>query len=638
MAGRLSDLILAATNSPGKELEEPLLKAIKALVRASDDNVKAAADLLMDRLGKNHSQVRLLALLLIDQLFTRSKLFRGQIVAVLEKFMVLCLGHRTDQPLPAPADRAALLKAKALEIVERWNETFGPHYKELQLGYEYLKFTLRLDFPGVREAANRAEEEKNARDRRTQDLLRCRLLQLTENFPGLRRDLESTMSQLEECFAILSEEEEVVQDEDGFLEVDKDEEDSNEVFGIQSLRSMRDQEELMVTESRDNGAIFDMARDLLKLVTTRHLPAAQEWLSVLMRVDPEDRQSRDALMKEVIDLRNRLVVLKDKCQELGIVEVAKSKTTTDDDVEWEEEEIFDRSKLDGPRHKLEQEREREREREQGGEIKKSSSPQATATGTASSSNATMSELKQKLFEEAPVLPWGSFLDAWGSDAAVPANNRGLVLDNHWGRVDPDALISTEKMAEMQVRASYYQPLKSELRPCSAPLRNGGLCQRRDLRKCPLHGTIIPRDDRGNPLEEKRAVEAKGKEKAAVSPAALAAQAVRNVRGRDEAKRKQNKRLRQSQARTDRQHNEAVLRTAALAHDTQTIEAGLERKSLDEETPKKRKGGLSAMLRKKETPKDRIARRLLRGRAVDAMVGSIARDEDAKYRESFPNQW
>ncbi|XP_015782795.1 UV-stimulated scaffold protein A [Tetranychus urticae] len=37
--------------------------------------------------------------------------------------------------------------------------------------------------------------------------------------------------------------------------------------------------------------------------------------------------------------------------------------------------------------------------------------------------------------------------------------------------------------------------------CKAPLRNGKLCPRRDARKCPFHGLIIPRDEVGQPLNE-----------------------------------------------------------------------------------------------------------------------------------------
>lgn len=46
--------------------------------------------------------------------------------------------------------------------------------------------------------------------------------------------------------------------------------------------------------------------------------------------------------------------------------------------------------------------------------------------------------------------------------------------------------------------------------CKAPLPNGKLCPRRDARKCPFHGRIIPRNEMGEPLneEDKKTVEQK----------------------------------------------------------------------------------------------------------------------------------
>jgi hypothetical protein len=51
-----------------------------------------------------------------------------------------------------------------------------------------------------------------------------------------------------------------------------------------------------------------------------------------------------------------------------------------------------------------------------------------------------------------------------------------------------------------------------------------------------------------------------------------------------------------------------------------------------------RGGLAALLKRKPTAKDRLAQRLLSGRVRDATINQLTRDEDANYREAFPNQW
>ena len=113
-------------------------------------------------------QVRYLAVLLIDELFTRSKLFRALLVPKFEMFMLLTIGYRDDYPLPKPPDRAALLRTASMEYVEKWNDMFGVHYKQIRLGYNYLKNTLRLQFPNLRASAALAEQQRQEKEARTQ--------------------------------------------------------------------------------------------------------------------------------------------------------------------------------------------------------------------------------------------------------------------------------------------------------------------------------------------------------------------------------------------------------------------------------------------------------------------------------------
>jgi hypothetical protein len=112
--------------------------------------------------------VRFLAVLLIDELFTRSKLFRSLLVPKFEMFMLLMIGYRDDYPLPKPPDRATLLRTTSMELIEKWNDSFGVHYKQVRLGYEYLKKTLRLQFPNLRAAAALADQQRQEKVARTQ--------------------------------------------------------------------------------------------------------------------------------------------------------------------------------------------------------------------------------------------------------------------------------------------------------------------------------------------------------------------------------------------------------------------------------------------------------------------------------------
>jgi hypothetical protein len=228
-------------------------------------------------------------------------------------------------------------------------------------------------------------------------------------------------------------------------------------------------------------------------------------------------------------------------------------------------------------------------------------------------------------------------------------------------VDFDALLPTEKVSEMNMRLSYYKPAASEIRPCLAPLKKGGLCQRRDLRVCPLHGPVVPRDintgipipatsdtkesSSGSSERGKVPIHAASDEKGHVQ-ADLMAQAVANVRARDEIELRK-KMERKMEARKNREHNAAVLRDAALSRTAQGLGEiiGEDLEELYDADHSRRSRGKrarscleKAMLHPKPTAKDRLTKRLLNGRVNDATTRAIARNEDAAYREAFANQW
>lgn len=98
----------------------------------------------------------------------------------------------------------------------------------------------------------------------------------------------------------------------------------------------------MQKETTDNSAVFETLRDLYKLVASNHLRTTQEWLSILMRVDTSDTRPRDALLKEVIDLRTQLLGSLGKCESLGIDRTERASTSRtaidevdDEDIIWE---------------------------------------------------------------------------------------------------------------------------------------------------------------------------------------------------------------------------------------------------------------------------------------------------------------
>ncbi|VFQ75609.1 unnamed protein product [Cuscuta campestris] len=643
-------LIEKATNSTKPEVDPRLLKSIKSVVRQSDSELRLAAQTLMTLLKRDHSQVRYLSLLIIDEIFMRSKLFRALLVENLEQLLTLSVGFRRNLPLPAPASVASVLRAKAIEFLEKWNASFGIHYRQLRLGYEYLKNTLRFQFPNVQANALRVQQERREREARTREILLKKFDSFKDKVSSIKDEIHSTIDEINVCLEILN----AKGDEEDMQSVPLDGEEEVEEFRNSELQRLRHDclaEGEKVRETTNNTVVFDALRELYKVLMTKHMVVVQEWISVLIRVETEDTKFRDNALKDFIDIRNNLKSVEAKCESSGCT---LSKTThVDDDVIWEDGDVSSFGTRKPVVTDLRCEASEKGNGHQEGIVKKDTSES--------------NPLHRELLAEAPVMKWGPVMDNWGSKRIFLANQRGLDLDSHWGRVDHDAVIPTERIAELNVHATVYREDPVEIQPCRAPLsRKGGLCQRRDLRACPFHGVIVPRDDDGNPImiHQGSIAEGKGKDEydgkpimihqgsiaegkgndidefpPTVDMTQLARQAVKNVRERDTSETKQI--LKRAKRAKVREHNESVLRDAAIASSSTSYFAGEDQHAANGTAyhARNKEETLASMLKKKkETSKDRLGQKLLNARARDATQRQLTAAEDANYREAFPNQW
>ncbi|KAJ6797165.1 UV-stimulated scaffold protein A-like protein [Iris pallida] len=642
-------MIERATDSTEREVEPRLLGAIKSAVRSSDEELRSAVGSLMDHLKKNHSQVRYLAVLITDELFMRSKLFRSLLVVNFDQFLSLSVGFRSNMPLPPPASIASLLRSKSIELLEKWNASFGIHYRQLRLGFDYLKNTLRYQFPNRLENAARLQQERRDRENRSKQILLDKFENLKDNYSSMKVEIQSTIDEIEQCLEIVS-----VKEEEDFTYNFPTEDDGLVEFkslALQQIRLDSLKEGEKIQENSDNKAIFDALRELHKLLVSKHLSTVQDWISVLIRVDLTDNKFRDSALKEFIDLLNVIKSVKKRCSQLGWA------LDVNPIPEEEEEDLWEEGKIGVYTPETSNASKSSGNGSEDAPSTRKGKGVATSDRSKPSDKKSSTSPRAKLMAEAPVVTWGPFLDNWGSNRDALANQRGLELDGHWGRVDPDAVIPAEKIAELNVHCTVYKEEPVASQPCNAPLKKGGLCQRRDLRVCPFHGPIIPRDAEGKPLERNPQREGGegdmevSKESSQADDSTnmesfldmddkvvekLAMQAVKNVRERGrEASSKKRAKLAKV-----REHNEAVLREAALAstsyseHVVENAEAVVK----NGRDVKGKKVTLASMLKKKVTVKDRLAQRLLSTRARDNSSRQVAQGEHSKYREAFPNQW
>ncbi|KAJ6811223.1 UV-stimulated scaffold protein A-like protein [Iris pallida] len=292
-------LIERATVSTAQEVDPRLLRAIKSAVRSSDEELRSAVGSLMDHLKKNHSQVRYLAVLITDELFMRSKLFRSLLVVNFDQFLSLSVGFRSNMPLPPPSSIASVLRWKSIELLEKWNASFGIHYRQLRLGFDYLKNTLRYQFPNRLE---NVQQERRDRENRSKQILLDKFENLKEIYSSVKAEIQSTIDEIERCLEIVS-----VKEEDDLTYNFSTEDDVVVEFKSLTLQQIRLdslKEGEKVQENSDNKAIFDALRELHKLLVSKHLLTVQNWISVLIRVDLTDDKFRESALKEFIDLHN----------------------------------------------------------------------------------------------------------------------------------------------------------------------------------------------------------------------------------------------------------------------------------------------------------------------------------------------
>lgn len=607
----------------------------------------------------------------------RSKLFRVLLTDALDGFVPLAVGFRSDDQLPPPAASANTLRKAAIQALERWHHLFGVHYRQLRLAVEYLRESARIQFPGIRAAV----EARAAREARTQEILTAKVEQLRQDIASIKAEIRSTIEEIRNGLAIVRAEYEKFE---GYADDDDEEQEVVASMAMRSIRTASLMAGEWVPETKENEAVFDALREAYRLLMSKHFGTIQDWISVLIRVNLADNRFRDSALKELIDVKNEIRTVRGQCNELGLdLDNVRRKN----DVQEEEDEDWVEGNIEVPNPSAV---------ESSADVAGSSNDTRKGKGVVGGVDSGNGDMPQemdperaRLLAEAPLVSWSSVLDRWGSNGDAHVNNRGLELESHWGRMDNDAVIPASKIAELNVHHSVYKEVPVEILPCRAPLKKGGLCQRRDLKTCPFHGPIIPRDSEGNPIgksdgssgvggdpveqsgdicdaggririETNRSSD--GEYSPEPSPSMirnstndtgdmdgahdlgknamdqLARQAIKNVRKRDMDEKAREK----AQRVRIRQHNEDVLRQAAIASTPHSAVAydqpsetlgrrGRRRGKTKEPT-------LASMLKKKVTTKDRIAERLLNARARDAATREASHNEDMTYREAFPNQW
>uniref|UniRef100_UPI00358E2CA4 UV-stimulated scaffold protein A isoform X2 n=1 Tax=Myxine glutinosa TaxID=7769 RepID=UPI00358E2CA4 len=200
---RLSELVEQLTTRGEPQPSPVLTKELKKICRLSDEYVRRTYELLLEQLNQKHSQVRLSALQLCDELFTRSHCFRLLLLADFRLFLGLTAGAEEGQPLPPPRDTARMLRRHALFAIRSWNEKFGANYRKLALGYDYLHRVKKIDFHDVEARSSVQRHRVQEQQQRQQRINQKQAEQAIKQMDDMWHEIQNCLAEFESCFQLL---------------------------------------------------------------------------------------------------------------------------------------------------------------------------------------------------------------------------------------------------------------------------------------------------------------------------------------------------------------------------------------------------------------------------------------------------
>ncbi|XP_035525214.1 UV-stimulated scaffold protein A isoform X2 [Morone saxatilis] len=200
---RLSELVEELTTSGQPQLNQDKMKEIKKICKGSNDCIDHVYHSVMSQLNQEHAEIRLSALQIASELFSRSHHFRTLLVDNFQEFLELTVETDSEQPLPPPKEVARKLRSLAIRAVQSWQASYGTAYKKLALGYHFLKQVKKVDFQDAeaRTVAERRRDEERQRkmERIYKERVEAASTDMEESYP----DIEATLTEMETCMRLL---------------------------------------------------------------------------------------------------------------------------------------------------------------------------------------------------------------------------------------------------------------------------------------------------------------------------------------------------------------------------------------------------------------------------------------------------
>lgn len=437
-------LIRKLTHSGETELDKDLLRELKAICKANDDSFMVVVQKeCMKYLHKEHSQVRVSTIKLIDYLFQKSHTFRDKLLEDFNVFMQLTLAisqsTKMKIQLPPPKKYADLLKELAAKIIHSWYSDYGCGYEKIRYAHRYLQEHHLVDFGSfqVRTREDLIRQQKMLE--RQERILTLNIDNRIKEYRELRPEIEQILAQIESLIELL------VPNSQNYIELDEASDQADipdeihqHQHGIANL-SQRIEVEfspyMKVQSDQGNKDIVIHLKELKKQLVENKLTK----LVTIEKTLCKKSEEFIGTLKDIIDLKSKSMNLVLKLCELKIVDKLE-----------DEEQV-------------------------GKPLDKAGS---------SDEESDFEEVAPK--EDLETYIPKSMRFEYGLESIDPkelAPNKISLTDESFSSNEPVAGCSKSVLT------------------CNVKMDSGKLCPRQDKFKCPFHGRIIPRDHLGVPLDE-----------------------------------------------------------------------------------------------------------------------------------------
>lgn len=446
---RVKTLVRKICHHGETDLDRDDLKELKDICKACDDSLMVVVfKICMKCLEKDHSQVRVSTVKLLDYLFKKSHIIRNELLDEFERFLELSLAisqaPKVKLNLPPPKKYAALLQEITAKCIHKWHSDFAAGYEKLRYAYRFLKEHKLVDFSQFQVRTQEQLIQQQKLVERQERILTRTIDNRLKEFKELKPEIEQLIVKIESSLEVLLPNDNELQEAEA-TPCESEHQVSYEInqrqHGIANLSSTVEIEfspYIEIVKNPDNKEMVQVLKEL-----KRELVEGK--LCKLIAIEKTLSKRSDQLLstlREIINLKAKAMNVVMKLGDLKIVEDNLHSNTLDtvkSDDDSSENDFEDVA----PKEGLE---------------------------------TYIPKSMRYEYGLAPINP--SELENTNR-VALTDESFGAGSSNGNGSMTGDTFVMS----------------------CNVRLESGKLCPRKDKSKCPFHGKIIPRDHKGVPINE-----------------------------------------------------------------------------------------------------------------------------------------